>query len=121
MYGQRNIGTVLYGDLKLPAPNGVADISHYKEITLDQLAQFEADRILLTSYKHHGETYVDQAIRNEVKALFADKQWLALKAVRNGAVSCMYDSQHLYTCYTSLTHDLLLDKVHELLMSDSSK
>ncbi|MBW7474765.1 AraC family transcriptional regulator [Paenibacillus oenotherae] len=122
VYGQRNIGTVLYGDLKLGVPRGVAEIDHYKEIaTLEELAAFEGDRILLTSFQHDGTAHMDSAIRSEVQALWANQQWLALKAVSNRAVYAMYDSQHLYTCYTSLTHDLFLDKAQQLLMSDSSK
>lgn len=121
VYGQRNIGTVLYGDLLLGVPTGVADIAHYKEISLEDLSRFDADRILLTSYKHDGTANRDQAIQNEVNALSVNKQWNDLKAVRNLAIHSMYDSQHLYTCYTSLSHDLLIDKVYQLLMSDSSK
>jgi ABC-type Fe3+-hydroxamate transport system substrate-binding protein len=121
VYGQRNIGTVLYDDLKLSIPKGVEDIAHYKEISLENLFEFDADRILLTSYKNDGTEYMDQAIRNETRKLFADKQWHALKAVKNRAVYGMYDSQHLYTCYTSLSHDLFLDKAYQMLMTDSSK
>lgn len=121
VYGQRNIGTVLYGDLKLGVPSGAADIVHYKEVTLEELSAYEGDRILLTSFQHDGTAHMDGAIRREVQALWTNKQWLAFKAVRNGAVYSMYDSQHLYTCYTSLTHDLFLDKAQQLLMSDSSK
>ncbi|WP_372813834.1 helix-turn-helix domain-containing protein [Paenibacillus sp.] len=118
VYGLRNMGTVLYGDLKLTAPQGVPGIAHYKEVTLEDLFEFEADRILLTSYRHNGTAQMDQAIRNEVGALYDNKQWHALKAVRNRKVYCMYDSQHLYTSYNALSHDLFLDKVHQLLMSD---
>ncbi|WP_313997414.1 helix-turn-helix domain-containing protein [uncultured Paenibacillus sp.] len=121
VYGQRNIGTVLYGDLQLAVPKGAEEIAHYKEIYLEDLFAFEADRILLTSYKHDGTADMDHAIRNEASALFANKQWRALKAVRNRAVYCMYDSRHLYTCYSSLSHDLLLDKAHQLFMPESSK
>lgn len=121
VYGQRNIGTVLYGDLKLGVPEGVENIVHYKAVTLEELSAFEGERILLTSFQHDGTAYMDGVIRREVQALRTDKRWLALKAVRNGAVYPMYDSRHLYTCYTSLTHDLFLDKAQQLLMSDSSK
>ena len=121
VYGQRNMGTVLYGDLKLAVPKEVADIAHYKEISLEDLFDFDADRILLTSYKHDGTAHTDEAILNQVKTLFTNKQWHALKAVRNRALYCMYDSRHLYTSYNPLSHELFLDKVHQLLISDSSK
>ncbi|MCQ6561494.1 helix-turn-helix domain-containing protein [Paenibacillus mendelii] len=121
VYGQRNLGSVLYGDLKLAVPHGVTEIKHFKEVTLADLPLFDADRILLTSYKHDGSAHKDQAIQSEVRRLYANKQWRALKAVRNQAVYNMYDSQHHYTCYTSLSHDLFLDKARQLFMSDSSK
>jgi ABC-type Fe3+-hydroxamate transport system substrate-binding protein len=121
VYGQRNLGTVLYGDLQLNMPKGVADIRHYKEIFPTDLAGFEADRILLTSHKHDGTGKMDEVIRREAEALFINGHWTELKAVRSGAVYEMYDSRHLYTCYTSLSHDLLLDKACQLIGSDSSK
>ncbi|WP_254611222.1 helix-turn-helix domain-containing protein [Paenibacillus sp. JMULE4] len=120
VYGLRNMGSVLYGDLGLAAPKGVSGIAHYKEILLEDLLEFDADRILLTSYRHDGTAHMDQAIRNEVCALYANKQWHALKAVRNKKVYFMYDSQHLYTSYNPLSHDLFLDKMHQLLMADAA-
>ncbi|UFJ39448.1 AraC family transcriptional regulator [Brevibacillus humidisoli] len=121
VYGQRNLGAVLYGDLQLGVPRGVETIAHYKEVALEDLFAYEADRILLTSYKHDGTRRMDEAIQREVSALMANSQWHGLKAVRNGAVSYMHDSQHLYTCYTSFSHDLLLDKMYQLFVSDLPK
>ncbi|WP_438348425.1 helix-turn-helix domain-containing protein [Paenibacillus sp. FA6] len=123
VYGQRNIGAVVYDDLQLAVPYGVAEIAHYKEVSLDTLGEFDADRIILTSYRHHDHDTeaIDQMIHKEVSMLYANPKWRALKAVRNKAVYDMYESQHLYTCYTSLSHDLLLDKLVQLLMPDSSK
>lgn len=121
VYGQRNVGTVLYGDLKLTMPAGVEEIAHYREITVNELHEFAADRILLTCYRHYGNACEEQAIQQECLALWRSPEWQQLKAVRSGAVHYMCDSRHLYTCYTSLSHDLLLDKSFELLLSDSSK
>ncbi|USK83733.1 AraC family transcriptional regulator [Peribacillus asahii] len=115
VYGKRNVGTVLYGDLHLAFPKGVEQIDHYKEITLEDLAEFDADRILLTTYQHDGTEYMDQAIQDQVNALYAHTVWKNLKAVQNGAIYCLHDTQHLYTCYTSLSHDLLLDKINGLV------
>lgn len=121
VYGQRNLGTVLYGDLKVSPPKGVAEIAHYKELSLDALSDFDADRIVLTCFKHDGTVQTDEAIRKEVHRLFNESQWQALKAVQNRSVHCMYESRHLYTSYNPLSHDLLLDHVQYMLMSESSK
>jgi ABC-type Fe3+-hydroxamate transport system substrate-binding protein len=115
VYGQRNIGAVLYGDLKLAAPQGVHNIAHYKEITAEDLHAFDADRIVLACFRHNGTAGMDQVIQNEVLQLYAHKQWHALRAVQNRRVYCLFDSKHLYTSYNALTHDLILDKVNELL------
>ncbi len=121
VYGQRNVGTVLYGDLKLAMPAGVENIAHYREVAVNELNEFDADRILLTCYRHYGNACEEQTIQQECLALWRSPEWQQLKAVRNGAVHHMCESRHLYTCYTSLSHDLLLDKSLELLLSDSSK
>lgn len=121
VYGQRNVGTVLYGDLKLAMPAGVEDIAHYREVTVDDLAEYDADRIILTCFRHYGNACEEQTIQQECLALWRSPEWQKLKAVQSGAVHHMCDSRHLYTCYTSLSHDLLLDKTVTLLLSDSSK
>ncbi len=121
VYGQRNLGAVLYGDLQLAMPEGVAAIAHCKEVTLEQLAQFEAGHILLTSYKHDGTAVTDLAIREQIDGLSTRAAWQKLKAVRDGAVYSMYDSRHLYTSYNSWSHKLLLEQAERLLLSDSSK
>ncbi|MNZ25963.1 HTH-type transcriptional activator Btr [compost metagenome] len=115
VYGQRNLGAVLYGDLQLSIPQGVEKISHYKEIEPEELQQFQADRILLTSHKHDGTIDTDESIARRVSMLFDSDQWRSLKAVKEGSVYSMYNSRHLYTCYTSLSHNLLLDQVQLLL------
>lgn len=116
VFGQRNLGSVLYGDLQLSAPAGIADIGHFKEIAPDELAAFEADRILLTCFRHDGSTRTDQAVRRQLRGLFAHPQWRALSAVRKGQTVNWLDSRHLYTSYNALSHDLLLDKMNEWLM-----
>ena len=118
VYGQRNIGAVLYGDLNLPAPDGVKHIGHFKEIELDELPALEADRILLTIFRNDGTPSSEQAIRKQLRRLYASKQWQSLRAVRNGKVYGIYDGRHLYTSYNPLSHQLLLDKLQQLLLAD---
>lgn len=116
VYGQRNIGTVLYGDLGLSAPEGVLSVGHYRVISPDDLPALEADRILLTIFRQDNVLPSERAIRDTLLALNASRQWQSLKAVRAGAVYGMYDSQHLYTSYNPLSHSLLLDKTRQLFL-----
>ncbi|MDF2716188.1 MAG: AraC family transcriptional regulator [Paenibacillus sp.] len=118
VYGQRNIGTVLYGDLQLAAPEGVSDITHYKEMEPADLLAMDADRILLTSYKHDGNPHMDRTVRTQLRELLANRDWNNLRAVRNGNVYGLLDSRHLYTSYNALSHDLFLDKAFRLLTSE---
>jgi ABC-type Fe3+-hydroxamate transport system substrate-binding protein len=115
VYGNRNLGAVLYGDLRLAAPCGVEHIAHYKEITLDELHQFDADHILLTNYKHDGSQRMNQVLRGELHRLASDERWQTLKAVKQQAVYSMVEHQHLYTCYTSYSHELLLNQIQSLM------
>lgn len=119
VYGQRNLGTVLYGDLQLAAPRGVPEITHYKEVTLEELAAFEPDRILLASYRHDGTERMDRVIRGEVERLHGDLRWNGLKAVKEKKVYSLCDSRHLYTSYNALSHDMFLDKVPELVLAEN--
>lgn len=121
VYGRRNMGTVLYDDLKLPMPPGVEAVDHYKEVSMDELVQFCADRIVLTSYKHDGKPETDALLRQQVCKLFTDKRWQAMPAVKQGKVYHLYEQAHHFTSYNALTNDLLLDRLHQLLMSECCK
>lgn len=117
LFGQRNIGTVLYDDLQLGMPEAAASIAHYREIELGELNGIDADRILLTSYKHDGSPYMDQTVREQVRQLFASPEWRALPAVRSGNVHSLLKSRHLYTSYNAFSHDLLVDRMCSLAES----
>ncbi len=121
IYGQRNVGTVLYHDLGLCMPKGVESIEHYREVTLEELQHFDADRIVLTCYRHDGTLETDRAIEARIQSMYAHPQWRKLKATRNQAIYPLYEGRHLYTCYSAYSHDLLLDQVDTLMMSDLSK
>ncbi len=120
IYGQRNVGAVLYGDLKLQVPEGAAQVEHYRQIALDELWSLDADRILLTVFKIGDEMPAEQAIRKQLQRLKASRQWNSLKAVRLGKVYSMHDNSHLYTSYNAYSHDLLLRKMEQLLLPDGN-
>ncbi|MDL4842142.1 AraC family transcriptional regulator [Aquibacillus rhizosphaerae] len=117
VYGQRNIGTVIYDDLLLRAPKAIEEIPHYQEVSIDDLHRINADRMIITTYKHNGTKVMNQMIQQEIHRLFQNVKWNELKAVRNNQVYPLYGNQHLYTCYTSFSHNLLLDKVNQLILS----
>ncbi|WP_166245475.1 AraC family transcriptional regulator [Paenibacillus turpanensis] len=122
IYGRRNIGTVLYDDLSFIAPRGVQEIVHYQEISIELLKFYEADRIVITAFKHDGTPQMEEAVRREIQLLWKRTEWRELKAVRQGNVSYLLEGKHLYTSYNPLSHGLLLDLLEqELLLSESSK
>lgn len=121
IYGKRNVGSVLYDDLQFAVPAGVEQIVHYQQTDARALKQYDAEHIILTSYRHDGSERMNYAIQREVQQLFGQADWQALRAVRNSSVYPMYHKQHLYTCYTSLSHDLILDQMDQLLESYISK
>lgn len=116
VYGMRNVGAVLYGDLGVQVPKGVAEIGHYREVTMAGLTAFEADRILVTSYRHDGSKRMDEAVGREISALSSCTEWRGLQAVQTGKVSFLHDARHLYTSYNAHSHDLLLQKMAQLLL-----
>ncbi|MDQ0207341.1 AraC family transcriptional regulator [Alkalicoccobacillus murimartini] len=118
VYGQRNLGTVLYGDLHLGVPTGIEDITHLKEVSFEELAAFKADRILLTIYRNKHRLPSKQAIRKQLLQMQQSLEWQSLKAVQHNKVYSIFDSNHLYTSYNSLSHNLFLDKMNQLLVEE---
>lgn len=119
VYGQRNLGTVLYGDLNLSAPAGIEKIKHYKEVSVQELSTFKADKILLTIYRKNNHLPSSQSIRKQLSVLQQSLEWQSMRAVQQKEVYSIFDSKHLYTSYNSLSHDLLLDKMDELLVGQN--
>ncbi|MEK4149280.1 AraC family transcriptional regulator [Robertmurraya sp. FSL W8-0741] len=117
IYGQRNLGSVLYQDLGLEIPEGVKNISHYQQVSLRQLATYEAERILLMSFQYDGKSLTKLKLAKEVERLFARAQWKQLPAVRQGKVFNLIGSGHLYTSYNPWSHNLLLDIVKQSITS----
>ncbi|WP_054705878.1 hypothetical protein [Bacillus sp. JCM 19041] len=115
VYGTRNVGTVLYGDLQLSAPAGVENIPHYKEISLNELATYQPDRILLTVYRKNNKLPSNETIRNQISAFQSNAHWQSIKAVQQNKVYSIFEGRHLYTSYNPLSHQLVLDKMEQLL------
>lgn len=116
IYGKRNLGAVLYGDLGFDMPDGVENIAHYYEIPAEELVQYDADCILITPFQHDGTVSMQAGIDQGILQLSQQPFWQNLKAVQQKRVYEMYTTQHLHTCYNSFSHQLLLEKVRELFL-----
>lgn len=115
VYGTRNIGTVLYGDLQLSAPVGIERIEHYQEVSLDTLAAYQPDRILLTVYRKNNRLPSSETIRKQVATLQNNVHWQSMKAVQQNKVHAIFEEMHLYTSYNSFSHQMMLDKMEQLM------
>ncbi|MDF1508814.1 AraC family transcriptional regulator [Robertmurraya sp. DFI.2.37] len=112
IYGQRNLGSVLYHDLGLQMPEGVEKISHYQQVSLQQLVTtYAAERIVLVSFQYDGKSLSKIKLTNELGRLLARQQWRQLPAVRQGKTFSLIASGHLYTSYNPWSHNLLLDAI----------
>lgn len=115
LFGKRNIGTVLYEDLQLAIPEGVMDIAHYREITLQELLGLEAERVMFTSFQHDGSATADRSMQRSARSLMEHEQWRARREERKIKVHSLLDTRHLYTSYNAMSHQLLLHKICDLL------
>ncbi|WP_139994079.1 AraC family transcriptional regulator [Paenibacillus paridis] len=113
LFGSRNLGTVLYRDLQLERPSQLAEVSHSRMLTIEQLAEYDIDHLILFTA---DEVRQREALRY---SLASHSVWRELKAVRSGRV---YDlgASRSYSCYTSLSHDSFLRRTAELFMSQTS-
>jgi ABC-type Fe3+-hydroxamate transport system substrate-binding protein/AraC-like DNA-binding protein len=118
IFGKRDVGAVLYGDLGLRMPEIVSEIAHFKEIEPVELFAYDADRIMLVSFRNDGSDAAKKGIAAVMRTVYGDPRWPRLKAVISGKVYSLLDEQHLYTLYTSFSHDLLLDRLQKLLMTE---
>ncbi|GIO15593.1 HTH-type transcriptional activator Btr [Cohnella xylanilytica] len=114
VFGRRTVGAVAYGDLGIRAPEGIGDIEEYAEIEPEDLFAYDADRLLFVSFRNDGSAETKAAIAGLLRRLREDPRWPRLRAARSGRVYSLLDDQHLYTLYTSYSHELLLDKLPEL-------
>lgn len=121
LFGQRNVGAVVYDDLGLKPPSGLGSIPLYREIAYEDIFDYDPDIIFLTSFRNDGSQQTKTAIRQTLNQWYRDPRWKSKRAVRNQEVYSLLESQHLYTMYTAYSHDLLLDRLHDLLVSDLSK
>lgn len=99
--GSRSLGTVFYDDLQVVPARGVDRLKPDQQVTPDQLADFDADRLLLI---------VDDDALSQAswRTLMNADQWRGLKAVRNGRVDFL--PSYPWVEYTAFIHELILDE-----------
>ncbi|MBM7634909.1 ABC-type Fe3+-hydroxamate transport system substrate-binding protein [Geomicrobium sediminis] len=117
LYGMRNMGAVMYDDLQMEAPERIRKIAHIKEVTLEELMEINADRIILTVYRSHKRLPSQMTIVKHLQQLSQDERWQSLKAVKNKQLYGLYDTKHLYTSYNAYSHNLLLNKLSEFFVT----
>ena len=103
--GDYSMADVFYGDLGMTKPPGLAVHKGPEDVVLPQLAQLDADRLLVIV----GE---EEQAKERWRALANSPMWEALNAVRQHRVNTLEAS--LLHDYTAFTHDLLLDEMRKL-------
>jgi len=103
--GPRSIATVFHEDLCIARPPGVEQLWQKQVITLEDLSQLEAERMLLIVDE-------DPQSRSAWELLMQREQWRNIAAVRNGRVDLLPTSP--LNEYTAFTHELILDEALKL-------
>ncbi|MBA2176240.1 ABC transporter substrate-binding protein [Halobacillus locisalis] len=106
---QLSAGDVLYNDLGVTAPNVVQEIansseSNWSEISLEKLAQLDADHIILINDDGEGSE------------MLQDEIWQNIPAVQNGNIYeyASEDSSWLYT--GPIANEMMLEDIKESLV-----
>jgi ABC-type Fe3+-hydroxamate transport system substrate-binding protein len=103
--GSRSLGAVFYDDLQLVPARGIDRLKQDQQVTSAQLADFDADRLLLIV----DEDALSQA---SWRTLMNAELWRSLKAVRNNRVDFL--PSYPWIEYSAFIHELMLDEVLKL-------
>ncbi|MDF2661670.1 MAG: hypothetical protein K0Q94_4461, partial [Paenibacillus sp.] len=105
VYGGRNGGAVLYGDLRLTPAFETSEIRVYKEIGEEHMADYAGDRLLLVV---DADPLSQQLWGN----LGRSAAWQGLKAVRRRQVHRLNETPLLD--YSAYAHDQIIDMIVRL-------
>jgi AraC family transcriptional regulator, transcriptional activator for feuABC-ybbA operon len=101
VYGGRNAGAVLFGDLGLNPAYQVEDMKAYRIVAPDELASYTGDRVLLI-------VDADPASAQAWETLQQSDEWRNLAAVRHGRV---YEQHEMpWLDYSPFAHNLIIDR-----------
>ncbi|HBS44668.1 MAG TPA: AraC family transcriptional regulator [Paenibacillus sp.] len=103
--GNRSLGTVFFDDLKIVPAQDVTRLGLNEQITLDDLVNMDADRLLFIIDE-------DSQSQSSWRTLLEGKEWSSLKAVQNNKVDFLPSFPWIE--YTAFTHDLMLDEILKL-------
>ncbi|MEK3722564.1 AraC family transcriptional regulator [Paenibacillus sp. FSL H8-0034] len=110
VYGSRNAGAVIYGDLQLAPPEGVSGIYHFMEMTVEAITNtYEPDYLIIQNR--------DCADARKAAEPLKTGPWNKMKAVQKQQVYWIQDDPSSWNCYTSLSHACILDEVVEWFVS----
>ncbi|MFC4598392.1 ABC transporter substrate-binding protein [Cohnella hongkongensis] len=103
--GLRTIAAVFHEDLRIPSPVGAEQLWGRETVSLEELSELEADRLLLI---------VDEDAQSQAgwKSLIRRQQWRLMRAVKKGCVDLLPANPLIE--YTAFTHELLLDEASKL-------
>lgn len=101
IYGNRNIGAVIYQDLKLNSPYDMQKINHSKKIAMEELPLFDADHILLMVDD-------DESSKGKFNSLVRSEQWQSLKGTQKNQF--YFIDKSLWLEYSALSHEKIIDK-----------
>lgn len=115
IFGRRNLGEVLYGDLEMQMPEGVDRIAHYIPVSLQELSSYQVERMILFSVQNDGSPKTTQSMVRRLNRLETSFVWNQFPAVAQGKVLCLLESGHLCTSYNAWSHERLLECVQKNL------
>lgn len=97
--GRRQLGKVLYEDLRLTPPAGISTKTHYVCVTLEQIQAMNPDHIFLSTNNSNPS-------KEQIKALQATKAWSGLRAVQKHQV---YEVESWLNGHAPIKHSLSID------------
>ncbi|MFE5317641.1 helix-turn-helix domain-containing protein [Paenibacillus sp. NPDC056579] len=109
--GRRQLGEVLYRELRLLPPQGITLQDHYTCVTPEQLRRFEPDHIFLA-------TTNSNLTGAQVKELRESDAWNRLSAVRRGNV---YEVSSWLNGHAPIQHSLSIDIAVSHLLKGASQ
>lgn len=105
--GKRQLGDILYKELKLTPPIGVKPQSHYTVISESDLARMNPDHIFLTTCNSNSDAQL-------TKQLKSSPVWNALRAVQNDRLR---EVPSWFNSHAPIQHSLAIDMAVNSLLS----
>lgn len=105
--GKRQLGDILYKDLKLNPPTGIKPLSHYTVISEADLERMNPDHIFLTTCNSNSDARLTEQLKSS-------STWKALHAVQNGR---LLELPSWFNSHAPIQHSLAIDMAVNSLLS----